>query len=139
MTDIDIACRCGAVQLHIGADPVVQLYCHCDDCQTMHSAAYVKSAIYPAAAVQVTQGAPVAAVLRTTPRLRCAGCGTHLFSEIAAAGGLRSVNAYLLPAGAFKPQMHVNCQHALLPVVDDLPHYKAFPAAFGGSDEQVIW
>ena len=52
---------------------------------------------------------------------------------------LRSVTAYLLPPGVFRPAFHMQCQHALLPVVDELPHYKGFPALFGGSDEQVDW
>ncbi|GLS17552.1 hypothetical protein GCM10007874_05670 [Labrys miyagiensis] len=62
----------------------------------------------------------------------------HLFSEIDGVG-MRSVNGYLLPKGEFRPQFHVQCQHAVLPVVDDLPHYKGFPAAFGGREEFVAW
>lgn len=53
--------------------------------------------------------------------------------------GVRGVSAYLLPAGQFKPQMHIQCHEALVPVQDDLPHFKGFPAAFGGSDEKVAW
>jgi hypothetical protein len=62
-----------------------------------------------------------------------------MYSENEAAAGFRSVNAFLLPNAAFSPQMHIQCQHAILPVVDDLPHFKGFPAAFGGSDEQMDW
>ena len=51
MSPIEIQCRCGAVQLHISADPVAQIYCHCDDCRAAHGGAYVASAIYPATAV----------------------------------------------------------------------------------------
>lgn len=77
-------------------------------------------------------------VLRTTPRMRCATCGTFLFSEISSFG-LRSVGGFLLPKEAFKPQFHVQCQYSVLPVVDNLPHFKAFPAQFGGTDELVHW
>jgi len=135
---IETQCRCGAVALQISGEPAVQLYCHCDDCQSAHGAAYVSSAIYPAEAVEVVRGEAVALVVRSTERMRCAACGTHLFSELPKVG-MRSVNAYLLPAGMFKPQFHVQCQHAALPVVDDLPHYKGFPAAFGGREEFVAW
>jgi hypothetical protein len=131
-------CRCGAVALKISGEPAVQLYCHCDDCQSAHGAAYVASAIYPAEAVEVVHGKPVALVVRSTERMRCGACGTHLFSELPQVG-MRSVNADLLPEGAFKPQFHVQCQHAVLPVVDDLAHYKGFPAAFGGREEFVAW
>ena len=53
--------------------------------------------------------------------------------------GLRSANGFRLPAGCFQPQFHIQCQHAVLPVRDTLPHYRAFTAAFGGSDECVTW
>lgn len=135
----EVACLCGAVRLHIEGEPLAQFYCHCDDCQAAHSAAYVAEAIYPATAVQVTQGVPVTHAVRTTPRLGCAACGTRLFAEIEAAGGLRGVNAYLLPAGMFQPQFHMHCQYAVLPVVDNLPHYRSAPAAFGGTEERVAW
>ncbi len=131
-------CRCGEVRLRIDGEPAVQLYCHCDDCQSAHGAAYVGAAIYPAASVQVVQGEPAPMVVRATPRLRCAECGTFLFAELANVG-MRSVSFNLLPRGAFKPQFHVQCDYAVLPVVDALPHYKGFPAAFGGREEFVAW
>lgn len=131
-------CRCGDVGLKIAGEPVVQLYCHCDDCQAAHGAAYTPAAVYRAQAVEVVRGSPVPVVIKATPRMRCAACGTHLFSEIASVG-LRSVNGFLLPEGKFRPQFHIQCQYAILPVVDDLPHYKGFPASFGGAEEFVAW
>jgi hypothetical protein len=88
--------------------------------------------------VQVVKGQPVQIVIKRVQRMRCATCATPLFTEVESAG-VRSVSGYLLPKEEFKPQFHVQCQHALLPIVDDLPHYKGFPAAFGGSDEVVSW
>jgi hypothetical protein len=138
LATIETQCRCGAVAIRISGEPAVQLYCHCDDCQSAHGAAYVMAAVYPAPAVEVVRGGPAAMAVRTTQRMRCAACGTHLFSELPRVG-MRSVNAYLLPKGGFQAQFHVQCQHAVLPVVDDLPHYKGFPAAFGGREEFVAW
>lgn len=138
MKTIELQCRCSAVGLRVSGAPLLQLYCHCDDCQAAHGAAYVPAAIYPAQSVAIARGAPVATVVRTIERMRCPACGTHLFSELAAAG-VRSVNGFLLPTGEFQPQFHVQCQHAVLPVVDDLPHYKGFPASFGGREEFVAW
>jgi hypothetical protein len=77
-------------------------------------------------------------VVKTTGRMRCDACGAYLFAELAGVG-MRSVSAYLLPKGVFNPQFHVQCQHAVLPVLDDLPHYRAFPASFGGVEEFVAW
>lgn len=138
MKTLEVSCRCGAVVLRIAGDPVVQAYCHCEDCQAAHGAAYVLTAAYPAAAVTVLKGQLSTTVIKTAPRIRCAACGTPLFTEVPRAV-LRSVNAYLLPKGEFKPQVHVQCQYAVLPVVDDLPHFKAFPAVAGGTDELVDW
>ena len=138
MNTIEVQCRCGEIGLEVSGEPAIQLYCHCDDCRTAHGAAYVASALYPAQAVKVVRGEPKPIVVKATQRMRCVACGTHLFSEVASAG-LRSVNAFLLPQGEFHPQMHIQCQHAILPVVDDLPHYKGFPPQAGGSDEIVEW
>ena len=49
------------------------------------------------------------------------------------------VNGYLLPKGAFVPAFHLQCRFVRFPIKDGLPHYKAAPAAFGGSDEVVDW
>ena len=135
---LEAACRCGETVLRIHGEPLVQLYCHCDDCQAAHAAAYVPAAIFHAEAVQVSEGNLRATVVRTTPRMHCHAYGTYLFAEIAD-HGLRSLSAYLLPKGMFRPQFHVQCQYALLPVVDALPHYKGFPAGFGGAETFVEW
>lgn len=135
---LEVNCRCGAVGLAITGEPIAQVYCHCDDCQSAHGAAYALNAIYPAEAVQITYGSPATSAVKTTPRLHCATCGTHLFTEVAPVN-MRSLNAYLLPKDTFRPQFHVQCAHAVLPVVDGLPHYKGFPAVFGGDDEIVDW
>jgi hypothetical protein len=134
----EIQCLCGEIVVRLSGEPIAQVYCHCDDCQAAHGAAYVATMAYPAAAVEIVKGQPVALTIKAVPRMRCANCGTLLFTEIASVG-LRSVNAMRLPRSEFKPQFHVHCEHALLPVVDALPHYKHLPAAFGGSDELVDW
>jgi hypothetical protein len=53
--------------------------------------------------------------------------------------GLRGVNGYLLPANQFNATFHMQCQFAVRPIVDALPHFKSRPARFGGSDELVGW
>ena len=138
MDAFETQCRCGAIGLRIAGKPAVQLYCHCDDCQIAHAAAYVPAAVFPAQAVEIVRGEPVAFVIRRTERMRCPQCGAYLFSELAGVG-MRSVSGYLLPKGTFKAQFHVQCAHAVLPIVDALPHYSGFPPAFGGSDARVGW
>jgi hypothetical protein len=135
---IEIQCHCGAVRVELSGEPKAQYFCHCDDCQVVHGAAYIPVAMYPAEAVRVTHGDPSVWKLRATPRTTCRACGTRLFAEVPGIG-VRSVSASLLPKGLFKPVFHIQCQFAMRPVKDDLPHFKSFPGAFGGSDEKVEW
>jgi hypothetical protein len=134
----EVQCNCGAIRIELQGAGRLHYFCHCDDCQAVHGAAYIPVALYDALAVKVTRGNPGLWTLRRLPRTSCRDCGTRLFSEIAPLGA-RGVTGSLLPRGAFKPTFHMQCQFAVRPIRDDLPHYKGFPAAFGGSDELVEW
>jgi hypothetical protein len=138
MPDHEISCLCGATRLRIGADPLFQFYCHCDDCQAVHGAAYIGVSVYPSEAVAVVAGEPVAWTYKTMPRHRCPTCGTQMFAVVPGAG-ITGVKANLLPAQAFAPRFHIQCRYARLPVIDDLPHFAGMPAVFGGADEPVGW
>lgn len=133
-----ISCHCGTVKIRLTGEPAAHLYCHCHDCQRIAGGAYVPYAIYPADAVEVIEGKTMTWALSTNPRTRCAGCGTLLFGQPAGMG-VRGIIAHLLPPGTFKPQLHIQCKDAMNPVVDGLPHFKGFPASFGGSDDKVAW
>jgi hypothetical protein len=100
--------------------------------------AYAPESVYPADAVKVVRGDPTNWKLKRNPRFTCRECGTRLFIDVEAKR-LRGVNGYLLPPGKFQPAFHVQCQFAVRPIVDDLPHYKGMPKLFGGSDETVGW
>jgi hypothetical protein len=132
-----IECRCGAVGVELRGEPLLQFYCHCDDCQAVHGAAFVPVAMYKTDAVSIVRGEASSWSLRTTPRRTCPACGTRLFAE--PNPRVRGVTAYLLPAGLFKPTFHIQCRFAVLPVRDDLPHYRSLPARLGGADETVDW
>jgi hypothetical protein len=135
---LQLHCPCGAVQLEVRGEPLAQFFCHCDDCQIAHGAAYVPESLYPAAAVTVTRGTPFSWAVARNPRHSCPSCGTRLFVDVLAQG-LRGVNGYLLPAGTFQPSFHMQCRFAVRPIVDDLPHFHGLPEAFGGSDDVVDW
>jgi hypothetical protein len=139
MTDVTrVECRCGSVAIEISAPPIAQFFCHCDDCQAVHGAAYAPESVYPAWAVEVVRGEPTSWALKQNPRFTCRDCGTRLFID-ALRLGLRGVNGYLLPAGGFQAQYHMQCQFAVRPVLDDLPHFKSRAPQFGGSSETVDW
>lgn len=138
MNTFSATCNCGTVKLEISGDAVAQFYCHCDDCQAVHGAAYIPVAMFPTTAVKVVAGEPSVWMRKQTPRFSCPRCGTRLFAEPAGMG-VFGVIAHLLPPGRFQPAFHVQCQHSVLPIDDELPHFKGYPAAFGGSDEKVPW
>ena len=137
-TTLEVTCLCGAVHVRLSGEAGAQFYCHCDDCQASSGGAYVAVAVYPADAVSHIKGELACWTLKTMPRQRCAVCGTQVLAEVPG-GEQIGIKANLLPAGVFKPTFHENCRYAVLPVVDGLPHYKGYPAEFGGTDETVGW
>lgn len=134
----EIACRCGECVVRIDGDPMIQFYCHCDDCQAASGGAYVKTSVYSADAVSLLRGELETWTLKTMPRHRCRNCGTDMTAD-PDPGKLVGVKGDRLPSEQFTPTFHQQCQYAVLPIVDRLPHYKAMPAKFGGSDELVAW
>jgi hypothetical protein len=133
----NVRCACGAVEMQLTGEPMLQYVCHCDDCQTVHGKAYA-CALYPATAVAVVRGETVAFTLKVTPRGKCSRCETYLFAETPGYP-VRGVNAELLPEGRFKPEFHSQCRYAAARIEDNLPHYKGTPGRFGGSDELMLW
>ena len=131
------SCPCGSTELTITAEPLLQFHCHCDDCQRVSNGAYVSVALFPKAAVTVSKGQAQTWTYKALPRSRCSECGCLLYGD-APGQAVRGVYAGLLPDG-FQAQFHIQCQYARLPIKDDLPHYQAFPAQFGGSDATVDW
>ena len=138
MQAITLSCRCGSVQLRIGNAPIAQFYCHCDDCRAVTGGAFVPIALFSADAVAVSGGDTFTWAYKALPRTRCSTCGTFLFGEPTGLG-LRGVSGFLLPADMLRPAFHIHCQSAVLPVKDDLPHFKALPTSFGGTDETIGW
>jgi hypothetical protein len=138
MEAITLSCRCGDVLLQIGSAAVAQFYCHCDDCQAATGGAFVPIALFPTESVAVIGENTFTSTYKTLPRTRCSTCGALLFGEPPGLG-MRGVSGYLLPPGKFEPKFHNQCRYAVLPVRDELPHFKGLPAIFGGNDETVGW
>jgi hypothetical protein len=138
MEAISLSCRCGSVQLRVGNAPTMQFYCHCDDCRAVTGGAFSPVALFSADEVAVSGGATSTWTYRELPRTRCSTCGTFLFGEPIGLG-MRGVSGFLLPSDMFGPTIHIHCERAVLPVKDDLPHFKHVPASLGGKDETVGW
>lgn len=130
-------CPCGAVAVELSGEPALQFYCHCEDCQAVSGGAYIGLALFPSSVVAI-DGETQTWTLRSLARQRCLVCGTHILAAIPAFDQY-AIKANLLPEGMFKPAFHIHCRHAVLPVRDDLPHFAALPAEFGGTNDQVDW
>lgn len=64
---LKIKCRRGAVEIEITDEPIAKFFCHYDNCQAVHGAAYVPESVYPANAVRVTRGDPMTWKLKRSP------------------------------------------------------------------------
>lgn len=136
---IEVACLCGDIGLELLGEPLAQFYCHCDDCQAIHGAAYVGVTVFPVECVRVVKGEPVVWVHKSLPRQRCINCGTQMLAQVPGEG-ITGVKANLLPDGMFKPQCHIYCDYAVLPVRDALPHYSEEPVSADGAEgPRVYW
>ena len=112
MATLNMACQCGHVKIRLTGKPVVDLYCHCQDCQRITGAGCVSYAVNPQAAVGVSEGDTMRWALKSNQRKRCTNCGTYLFG-MREGMHIHGIGAYLLPSGAFKPQMHIMCKDAV--------------------------
>jgi len=101
-----VRCHCGATEVEITADPIVQFYCHCDDCQAVHGGAYAPESVYPADAVKVVRGDSTNWKLKRNPRVTCRECGTRLFVDVVAGSYAASTDSSCRPASSSPPFMY---------------------------------
>lgn len=77
-------CRCGATQITVTAPAMLTAACHCKGCQRMSASAYSISAMYPAVAFTVSQGAPIVGGMKD-PELQhyfCPECMSWMFTRM---------------------------------------------------------
>ncbi len=89
---------------------------------------------FPADAVSVVRGEPAGPALTGSGGGFLARGGTARTYEPRLSGNARRARptsgrveaaCYLLPPGRFEPEFHMNCQFAVRPGEDSLPHFKA--------------
>ncbi len=132
-------CFCGAVELEISGPPIVQAYCHCDDCRAWSGTPVTSATLWPSDAVSITKGEDqVLSYSKTgeTIRRSCRQCGGALMAEIPAAG-LTDVFGGVLKDFQHEATAHVHYAKRVLDVRDGLPKFKDMPAEGGGSGEFV--
>lgn len=134
------ACLCGAVQIKVSGKPVANGYCHCETCRRWHAAPINHWTAWPDDAVSVEAGEALLNSYRLSEhslRHWCTQCGAGVLNK--SNKGLTMVYAVVLENSGleFSPDMHVNYAARAMDVADDLPKFKDFPQAFGGSGEMA--
>ena len=133
------SCFCGEVRLTVTGDPVAMGYCHCESCRKWSAGPVNAFTLWPADAVEITQGAEHLAGYNKTPnstRKWCTKCGGHVLSEHPGIA-IVDVFAATVPGLPFEPALHVHYQESVLRIADGLPKMKYMPADFGGSGETL--
>jgi hypothetical protein len=132
-------CFCGAVEVEVSGDPAGMGYCHCRSCRSWSGGPVNAFSLWPPAQVKITKGEANVGTFNATEvsyRKYCTKCGGHLMTDHPPLGVVDVFTA-TIPTLDFQPGLHVNYQETVLPMKDGLPKFKDFPAAFGGSDEQI--
>lgn len=100
-------CLCGKARFETTSEPVMQVLCHCTDCQTVSGSAFYTAYIVPLESVTLTQGTLAGFAVksdrgRNNLRRFCPDCGTRLWAELES--GIASVNGMALDdASHFNP------------------------------------
>ena len=133
-TSLKGGCICGAVRYQCNAEPVMQVICHCRQCQRSSGAANNPIMIVP----------KVALTISGTPRYReykadsgntardgyCTQCGGHVLGATSGMADIMAIRVASLddPSG-FKPQMHVFVESAQAweRIGDELPKFAKMP------------
>jgi hypothetical protein len=135
MKMFEAQCRCGAIGLRIGGEPVVQLYCR--------SPGRSRRRLCACGPLSGVDGRGRQGRAHLDDRQNDAKDAVRVMRHVpvfrACERRGQKRKRFPLPKGEFKPQFHVQRDDAILPVVDDLPHDKRFPAAFGGAETFVGW
>jgi hypothetical protein len=130
-------CFCGTVEFALTGEPVGMGYCHCESCRAWSAGPVNAFTLWPPAALRITRGVDkVGSFHKTDNSLRkwCTVCGGHLMTEHPR-WKLIDVYAATLDDIAFRPAVHVNYAHSVLPMKDGLPKHKDFPPELGGTGE----
>jgi hypothetical protein len=136
-------CACGAVRYRLTHSPMIVHACHCRDCQKQTGSAFVLNLWIERKFVEVSGEAPVAFSVppgssgKPHDVLRCAKCGTALWSKYHAAPG----DTVLLRAGtlddsaAITPDVHIFTR-SKLPWVELPKDARTFEAYYKTSE---VW
>jgi hypothetical protein len=114
MTEVEtitIQCQCGELSLQIKGPPVVQLVCHCSDCQKGTNLPYVEAAFFESTACS-SQGNSTSSEMKGSSGydksyFSCASCESPLYARVTALNNAWAVVTNQLTSFEFEPQAHI--------------------------------
>lgn len=119
-------CLCGKVRFRVTKEPLLTMACHCRGCQQLTGSAFSISAMYPADALEVTAGEPVAGGLHGPhQQLFCPHCLSWVFTRPDGADWLVNVRATQFDESAEAPFVEMYTDEKL-PWVS-MPVKRSFP------------
>lgn len=133
------SCFCGAVTFAVTGGPMLQGFCHCEDCRQWSGGPVTSYALWQSGDVAVTGGADKVVSYSKSgqaERQHCSVCGGAVMTAIPAAG-MTDVYPHLLKGFSFEPQAHVWYGVRVVEMDDGLPKFKDMPEEAGGSGEMV--
>lgn len=128
-----IHCACGAVEAKAEGEPVMQVFCHCQDCRDWLGAPVHAATVWPAGTVTITRGADQITTYKRTEqshRKSCSRCGAAVMVDHPGAEVV-DVLASRLDGLKFAPAMHVFYAERMVDFPDDLPKFDRLPPEMG--------
>lgn len=129
-------CLCGAVRFRLASAPADAGWCHCRTCQLNSGSPAMAFAAVPVDDYLIDQGAETIGSVQSSETGRrhfCRACGTPLWAETDADGGLRWFSlATLDQPGVVEPKFHIFYASRIpwAEACDDLPrHDRILPDA----------
>lgn len=122
-------CLCGAVRYRSDGEPINIRACHCRRCQKATGSSFYARVMVPRDSVEMT--GPVGRFDAGTGVVRgfCKECGTSLFTERPAMGGMGLSLGSLDDPNRSKPTQHIwwSAKQEWLNIEDDLAHHPEDP------------
>jgi hypothetical protein len=120
MARIEGGCLCGAVRYRSGAEPAMQVVCHCKTCQKNSGSAFSMNVAVPQDSL-VVEGEALRGYIdhsgtsgQPFHRHFCGGCGSHVYSHGSAYGAIAFIKAGTLDDATWlAPSVHIWCAEKL--------------------------
>ncbi|MFA0813295.1 GFA family protein [Microbulbifer epialgicus] len=104
-------CECGALELNVSGAPVVQLTCHCKECQEFSGLDFVEGGFFRKENCHITGNSKSETLQGGTGSQKihhsCSSCATPLYVQVEALNGAIAIIANRLSPFTFESEAHI--------------------------------